>query len=173
MIRDSEEEPSERKNIIVEIEDESDEEKHDVPSNNQMTLRHDEEFPMRIPEMETEGIHRRDVSGNDLSERHVPDTSHNEQVSDIYRTPDVQNISDTEEVSSHNHSDSHSDHIDNDPTSPKPILKWIKDHPENANSLFECFISNIEPKTIDEALRDQDWISAMQEELDQFERNKV
>ena len=26
---------------------------------------------------------------------------------------------------------------------------------------------------LEEALRDQDWISAMQEELDQFERNKV
>ena len=75
MIKDSEEEPSERKNSIVEIEDESDEEKHDVPSNNQMTLRHDEEFPMRIPEMETENIHHRDVSGNDLSESHIPDTS--------------------------------------------------------------------------------------------------
>ena len=44
---------------------------------------------------------------------------------------------------------------------------------ENANSLFGCYISYIEPKTIEEALRDQDWISAMQEELDQFERNKV
>ena len=63
-------------------------------------------------------------------------------------------------------------------------MKWIKDHPakdvigpinqgvrirraiaENVNSLFGYFISNIEPKTIEEALRDQDWISAMQEEL--------
>ena len=100
MIKDSEEEPPERKNIIVEIEDESDEENHDMPSNNQMNLRHDEEFPMRIPKMETEDIHQRDVSGNDLSERHVQESSHTEQVSDIYRTPNVQNVSDTEEVSS-------------------------------------------------------------------------
>ena len=87
MIKDSEEEPSERKNIFVEIEDDSDEEKLDTPSNNQMTLKHDEEFPMRIPEMETEDIHQRAVSGNDLSERHVPESSHTEQVSDICRTP--------------------------------------------------------------------------------------
>ena len=44
---------------------------------------------------------------------------------------------------------------------------------ENANCLYGCFISNIEPKTIEEALKDQDWISEMQEELVQFERNKV
>ena len=49
MVKDSEEEPSKRKNIIVEVEDDSDEEKLDTPSNNQMTLRHDDEFPMRIP----------------------------------------------------------------------------------------------------------------------------
>ena len=49
MIKDSEEEPSEWKNIIVEVEDDSGEEKLDMPSNNQMTLRHDEEFPIRIP----------------------------------------------------------------------------------------------------------------------------
>ncbi|KAL8135102.1 hypothetical protein AgCh_009938 [Apium graveolens] len=33
--------------------------------------------------------------------------------------------------------------------------------------------SSIEPKKIDEALQDPDWISAMQEELNQFERNEV
>ena len=53
MLRDSEEESSERRNIIMESEDDSDVEKLDMPSNNQMILRHDEEFPMRIPEMET------------------------------------------------------------------------------------------------------------------------
>ena len=39
--------------------------------------------------METEDIHHIDVSRNDLSERHVPDTSHTEQVLDIYHTPGV------------------------------------------------------------------------------------
>jgi len=35
------------------------------------------------------------------------------------------------------------------------------------------FLSNIEPKNINEALPDSDWVTAMQEELHQFERNKV
>ncbi|KAL8104186.1 hypothetical protein AgCh_028427 [Apium graveolens] len=39
--------------------------------------------------------------------------------------------------------------------------------------LHACFLSHVEPKKIDEALLDPDWISAMQEELDHFERNKV
>ena len=33
--------------------------------------------------------------------------------------------------------------------------------------------SNIEPKNVNEALADSDWVTAIQEELHQFERNKV
>nr|GEV23215.1 hypothetical protein [Tanacetum cinerariifolium] len=67
--------------------------------------------------------------------------------------------------------------------------KWTKDHPlhkiigdpkssvhtkgQLANScLFSCLLSSIEPFNVAEALRDADWASAMQEELDQFERLK-
>nr|GFB28680.1 hypothetical protein [Tanacetum cinerariifolium] len=68
--------------------------------------------------------------------------------------------------------------------------KWTKDHPlhkiigdpkssvrtrgqlENS-CLFSCLISSIEPANVAEALRDADWVSAMQEELDQFARLKV
>nr|GEZ46878.1 putative copia-type Pol polyprotein [Tanacetum cinerariifolium] len=40
-----------------------------------------------------------------------------------------------------------------------------------ANSyLFSCLLSSIEPANVAEALRDVDWVSAMQEELDQFAR---
>ena len=39
--------------------------------------------------------------------------------------------------------------------------------------LYGCFLSQIEPKNVDEALLDHDWIVAVQEELNQFERNKV
>nr|GEU88742.1 ribonuclease H-like domain-containing protein [Tanacetum cinerariifolium] len=63
--------------------------------------------------------------------------------------------------------------------------KWTKDHPlhkiisdlkssvrtrcQLANScLFSCFLSSIEPTNVAEALRDAYWVSAMQEELDQF-----
>nr|GFC12657.1 hypothetical protein [Tanacetum cinerariifolium] len=68
--------------------------------------------------------------------------------------------------------------------------KWTKDHPlhkiigdpkssvrtrgQLANScLFSCLLSSIEPANVAEALRDADWVSAMEEELDQFARLKV
>nr|GFC35286.1 hypothetical protein [Tanacetum cinerariifolium] len=68
--------------------------------------------------------------------------------------------------------------------------KRIKDHPlhkiigdpkssvrtrgQLANScLFSCLLSFIEPANVAEALRDVDWVSAMQKELDQFARLKV
>ena len=35
------------------------------------------------------------------------------------------------------------------------------------------FVSHIEPKKIDEALRDFDWVNAMHEELNNFKRNQV
>nr|GEY17921.1 integrase, catalytic region, zinc finger, CCHC-type, peptidase aspartic, catalytic [Tanacetum cinerariifolium] len=67
--------------------------------------------------------------------------------------------------------------------------KWTKDHPlhkiigdpnssvrtrgQLANSCsFSCLLSFIEPANVAEALRDVDWICAMQEELDQFARLK-
>ncbi|KAL8115149.1 hypothetical protein AgCh_021830 [Apium graveolens] len=40
-------------------------------------------------------------------------------------------------------------------------------------SFYACFLSQIEPKKTEEALLDPDWITAMHEELNQFERNKV
>nr|GFA09296.1 hypothetical protein [Tanacetum cinerariifolium] len=68
--------------------------------------------------------------------------------------------------------------------------KWTKDHPlhkiigdlkssvrtrgQLANScLFSRLLSSIEPSNVAEALRDVDWVSAMQDELDQFARLKV
>nr|GEV21597.1 hypothetical protein [Tanacetum cinerariifolium] len=67
---------------------------------------------------------------------------------------------------------------------------WTKDHPfhkiigdpkssvrtrgQLANScLFSCLLSSIEPANVTEALRDAYWVSAMQDELDQFARLKV
>ncbi|KAK8333220.1 hypothetical protein V6Z12_A10G188700, partial [Gossypium hirsutum] len=38
---------------------------------------------------------------------------------------------------------------------------------------YVAFISCIEPKSIKEALNDEYWISAMQEELNQFDRSNV
>ena len=38
---------------------------------------------------------------------------------------------------------------------------------------FSGFLSEIEPKKVEEALEDPDWVIAMQEELNQFKRQKV
>ena len=35
------------------------------------------------------------------------------------------------------------------------------------------FVSSIEPKKIDEALKDVDWVNVMHEELNNFTRNQV
>nr|GEX27632.1 hypothetical protein [Tanacetum cinerariifolium] len=68
--------------------------------------------------------------------------------------------------------------------------KWTKDHPlhkiindpksnvrtrgQLANScLFSCLLSSIEPAIMAGDLKDVDWVSAMQDELDQFARLKV
>ncbi|GJU68736.1 retrovirus-related pol polyprotein from transposon TNT 1-94 [Tanacetum coccineum] len=68
--------------------------------------------------------------------------------------------------------------------------KWTKDHPlhkiigdpklsvrirgQLANScLFACLLSSIEPANVAEALKDVDWVIAMQDELDQFARLKA
>nr|GFC71085.1 hypothetical protein [Tanacetum cinerariifolium] len=68
--------------------------------------------------------------------------------------------------------------------------RWTKDHPlhkiigdpkssvqtrgQLANScLFSCLLSSIEPANVAKAFRDADWVSEMQEELDQFARLKV
>ncbi|GJY94256.1 retrovirus-related pol polyprotein from transposon TNT 1-94 [Tanacetum coccineum] len=40
-------------------------------------------------------------------------------------------------------------------------------------SNFFCFISTIEPTNINEALKDENWVMAMQEELNQFKTNDV
>ncbi|KAD4180043.1 hypothetical protein E3N88_28634 [Mikania micrantha] len=39
--------------------------------------------------------------------------------------------------------------------------------------LFSCFLSQIEPKKVTEALKDNSWVEAMQEELLQFQRQEV
>lgn len=38
---------------------------------------------------------------------------------------------------------------------------------------FDAFLSLIKPKTVAEALQDADWVNAMQDELNQFERSQV
>ena len=76
-------------------------------------------------------------------------------------------------------------------SSTNPAYKYMSSHPAdliisdpntgvrtrsfsiNTFLTFNAFISQVEPKNIKEALLEADWICAMQEELAQFERNKV
>ncbi|KAL8088955.1 hypothetical protein AgCh_038648 [Apium graveolens] len=68
--------------------------------------------------------------------------------------------------------------------------KWTRDHPfeliiDDVSSrvqtrkatqeeyLYNSFLSQEEPKKVEESLLDPDWVLAIQEELNQFERNKV
>ncbi|GKC11792.1 putative ribonuclease H-like domain-containing protein, partial [Tanacetum coccineum] len=48
-----------------------------------------------------------------------------------------------------------------------------KNHKDYHNCLFACFLSQIEPKKVIQALTDLSWIEAMQEELLQFKLQKV
>jgi hypothetical protein len=45
---------------------------------------------------------------------------------------------------------------------------------EVANQVsYSCYLTQTEPKKVDEALQDEGWVSAMHEELHQFTRNDV
>ncbi|GJT82953.1 putative ribonuclease H-like domain-containing protein [Tanacetum coccineum] len=46
-------------------------------------------------------------------------------------------------------------------------------HKDHQNCLLACFLSQEEPKTISQALEDESWVEAMQEELLQFKLQKV
>ncbi|GKB31421.1 putative ribonuclease H-like domain-containing protein, partial [Tanacetum coccineum] len=51
--------------------------------------------------------------------------------------------------------------------------QWRTNHKDYQNCLFACFLSQIEPKKVIQALTDPSWIEAMQEELLQFKLQKV
>ncbi|GJQ91505.1 retrovirus-related pol polyprotein from transposon TNT 1-94 [Tanacetum coccineum] len=50
--------------------------------------------------------------------------------------------------------------------------KTLRSQAQNQSNFF-CFISTIEPKNVNEALMDDSWIVAMQEELNQFIANEI
>ena len=54
------------------------------------------------------------------------------------------------------------------------VNKGVKTRNSILNEVtLSAFISKIEPSNINKALSDNDWFIAMQEELNQFERNRV
>ena len=71
-----------------------------------------------------------------------------------------------------------------------PARKWTKSHTPDLiigdpdagiktrsatenECLYHNFLSKEEPKKVEDALKDADWVTAMQEELNEFERNEV
>ncbi|GJU80077.1 putative ribonuclease H-like domain-containing protein [Tanacetum coccineum] len=54
-----------------------------------------------------------------------------------------------------------------------PKLANITNHKDHQNCLLACFLSQKEPKKISQALEDESWVEAMQEELLQFQLQKV
>ncbi|GJX69514.1 retrovirus-related pol polyprotein from transposon TNT 1-94 [Tanacetum coccineum] len=50
--------------------------------------------------------------------------------------------------------------------------RTLRSQAQNHSNFF-CFMSTIEPKNIDEALKDESWVVAMKEELNQFVANDV
>ncbi|GJZ64494.1 hypothetical protein Tco_0620915 [Tanacetum coccineum] len=53
-----------------------------------------------------------------------------------------------------------------------PNQRSLRSQAQN-KSIFFCFISTIEPKNVNEALGDESWVVAMQDELNQFIANDV
>lgn len=50
--------------------------------------------------------------------------------------------------------------------------RTLRSQAQNKSNSF-CFISTVEPKNVSEAIKDETWIVAMQEELNQFTANEV
>jgi hypothetical protein len=91
---------------------------------------------------------------------------------------------------SEDHDDISEDDIQDTSEAPKRTFKYKSSHPEDlilgnkesprkTRSAFQQsdsllgLISMIEPKNVDEALTDDGWIVAMQDELNQYQRNDV
>nr|GFB97990.1 retrotransposon protein, putative, Ty1-copia subclass [Tanacetum cinerariifolium] len=58
------------------------------------------------------------------------------------------------------------------------FVSYIQDQRRNNNTdfqlcLFFCFLSKMEPTSVAQALLDPDWVEAMQEELQQFQNQRV
>ena len=99
------------------------------------------------------------------------------------------NIKNTEEIKTDPKNDSSSNALTQDQEDRRKSWQFKTYHPEDqiigeagdkvrTRSSFNeenalALLSEVEPKSIDEALKDEGWTLAMQEELNQFERNQV
>ncbi|GKG29610.1 putative ribonuclease H-like domain-containing protein, partial [Tanacetum coccineum] len=64
------------------------------------------------------------------------------------------------------------------PSVPLPQTIYVRDqqrnnHTDYLHCLFACFLSQLEPSSVAQALNDHAWVEAMQEEMQQFINQKV
>ncbi|GJT60255.1 putative ribonuclease H-like domain-containing protein [Tanacetum coccineum] len=90
---------------------------------------------------------------------------------DVGAEADFNNMDNTIDVSPIPTLRIHKDHL-KDQILGDPTLNRTN-HKDHQNYLFACFLSQEEPKKISQALEDDSWIEAMQEELLQFKLQKV
>nr|GEZ57518.1 retrovirus-related Pol polyprotein from transposon TNT 1-94 [Tanacetum cinerariifolium] len=84
-------------------------------------------------------------------------------------TPETQSFVIPQEVEEDNH-DIEVAHMGNDPLLGVPIPAVTS---SQSSSMYDAFLTLVEPKTYKEALTQSCWIKAMQEELNEFERLEV
>ncbi|KAK2428435.1 putative mitochondrial protein [Trifolium repens] len=124
-----------------------------------------------------------DLSGSDESEDEAPEYDNNRE---SLEDSETQETTTSDAAPEHQTIDDNSEETD----IPRNTFKYKSSHPEelilgnknsprktrsnftNEESLFGL-VSLIEPKTTNEALSDDAWIVAMEEELNQFKRNDV
>ncbi|GJS94607.1 putative ribonuclease H-like domain-containing protein [Tanacetum coccineum] len=68
--------------------------------------------------------------------------------------------------------------VNKTPTGESAFISYIHDQQRNNHTdfqhcLFACFLSQVEPRTIAQALEDPSWVDAMQEEMQQFKFQNV
>ncbi|GJY36118.1 putative ribonuclease H-like domain-containing protein [Tanacetum coccineum] len=68
--------------------------------------------------------------------------------------------------------------VNKTPTGESAFISYIHDQQRNNHTdfqhcLFACFLSQVEPRTVAQALEDPSWVDAMQEEMQQFKFQNV
>jgi len=125
--------------------------------------------------------------GENFADMQVPeDTSKpvqdldSEETPEVVPTPEAQNEAASDEAQDGSQQANQSKNtIKYKSSHPEDLIIGNKNSPKRTKSYFRQeesmmgLLSVIEPTTVDEALSDDGWIIAMQEELNQFQRNDV
>ena len=102
--------------------------------------------------------------------------------------PDTQPATNTQAATDVSSASTELNQTVDDPNDTRTYKRWTADHPQELiigsvdsgdktrrqmESLLSCYVCQTEPTTITEALNHADWVVAMQEEPNQFDRNGV